>query len=194
MKEIETKEIEVYKSQVSELEKQAIKLPITSPEENAIVIEFKAKLNKLGKEIKAEKEKATKPINEALRKVREWWSPIEKRVEAWETEMGNALLAYKRKVEEEARKKEAQLAARVEKGTMKLETAERKIEEIPQIQKTTHTEAGQVQFRKVPMMRIIDENLIPDKYWVVDLVALRKDVVNEGIIVPGAEKYYEERV
>ncbi len=189
MTENTTKEVEVFKSQVLELEKQAVKFPIASPEDNAKVIEFKAKLNKLGKEIKAEKEKATKPLNEALKKVREWWAPLEKAVEARDNEVGKALLVYKQQVEAQ----EAKIAKRVETGTMKIETAERKIQELPQIQKTTNTADGQVQFRKVPMMRIIDENLIPDKYWVIDIVALRKDVVG-GEIVPGAEKYYEERV
>jgi hypothetical protein len=191
--EIPTKEVEVYRNQVSDLEIKANELSITSPEENAIAIEFKAKIDKTGKDIKAKKESITKPINASLRMIRELFAPLESMFENADTIVGNKLLAYKRKVEEETRKKEAQLAARVEKGTMKIETVERKIAELPKIQKTTHTSAGQVQFRKVPMMRIIDEKLIPDKYWVIDMVALRKDVVG-GEIVAGAERYYEERV
>ena len=190
---IETKELEIYRSQFSELIKQAIKLPIASPEENTQAIEFKAKLNRLGKAVKLEKEKATKPINEALRKVREWWAPLEKAVEVKEDEVSDALLAYKQKIEEEARKKEVQIAARVEKGTLRLDTAERKLDQIQRVEKTTHTVAGQVQFRKIPQMRIINQDLIPDEYWVIDLVALRRDVI-AGKVVPGAEKYYEEIV
>lgn len=186
-------QVEVYKAKVDELVNPASILTIVSPEENAIATEYKAKLNKLGKEIKIEKESATKPINKALKRIREWWRPIEDRVEAEDRRVAMLLLDYKRRVDEEARKKEAQIAARVEKGTLRLDTAERKFEQIQHVEKTTHTSMGQVQFRKVPQMRIVNEDLIPDKYWVVDLVALRKDVI-AGEVVPGAEKYYEERV
>lgn len=191
--EIPTKEVEVYRSQLSDLEIKANELSIASPEENAIALEFKAKIDKTGKEIKARKEAITKPINASLRMIRELFAPLEDMFNNADTIVGGKLLAYKRKVEEEVRRKEEQLAARAEKGTMKIETVEKKIAELPKIQKTTHTSSGQVQFRKVPMMRITDEKLIPDKYWVIDMVALRKDVIG-GETVPGAEKYYEERV
>lgn len=185
--------VEVYKGKIAEIVEKSETLTIATQEENNAAIERKAKINKLAKEIKAEKEKATKPLNEALRKVREWWAPLEAAVEAEEKKIGKALLAYKDKVAEETKIEEARIAARVEKGTMKVETAERKIGELEEVKKTTHTEHGQVQFRKVPMMRIVNESLIPDKYWVIDSVSLRRDVI-AGVEVPGAEKYYEERV
>ena len=194
MSNIDNKSVEIYKAKTNEyMQKTAGLLPITSLEENAKVIEYKAELKKLGKEVKEEKEKATKPLNEVLKTVREWWSPLEKLIDERESNLEKLLLDYKHKIEDEARKKEAQIAARVEKGTMRLDTAERKLDELPKIQTTTHTAAGQVQFRKIPQMRIINEDLIPDEYWVIDLVKLRKDVI-AGMVVPGAEKYYEERV
>ena len=189
----ETKQLEICKAEVDELVHPANILTIASAEENAVATEYKAKLNLLGKRIKQEKESATKPINEALRRIRSWWDPLEDKVSAEDDRVGVLLLTYKRAVEDEARKKEAQIAARVEKGTMRLDTAEKKIDALPQIQKTTHTTAGQVQFRKIPQMRIVDESLIPDNYWVIDQVSLRRDVI-AGVVVPGAEKYYEERV
>ena len=42
-------------------------------------------------------------------------------------------------------------------------------------------------------MRIIKAEEIPEKYWIIDEVALRKDVI-AGIVVPGAELYEEETV
>ena len=190
----DTKAIEVYKAKINEVISKATSLlTITSPEENATVIESKAALKRLGKEVKTEKEKATKPINEALKKVREWWAPLELSISKEEDRVDGMLLTYKHKVEAENRLKEEKIAARVERGTLKLETAERKLESLEQVQKTNHTQIGDVQFRQVPKMRVVDENLIPDKYWVIDLVSLRRDVV-AGMVVPGAEKYYEEIV
>lgn len=190
---IDTKEVEVYKSQVSELEQQASQLSIASPEENAIAIELKAKLKKTWKDIEARKEEITRPLNLALKSARALFAPLEQIFENADQTVGMKLLVYKRKVEEEARKKEAQIAARVEKGTMRLDTAEKKLDNLERVDKTTHTAVGDVQFRQVPKMRVTDENLIPDKYWVIDLVSLRRDVVS-GMVVPGAEKYYEETV
>ena len=193
MSKEDTKQIELYEAKVNELVNVANILTITTPEENAIVIECKAKLNTLGKEYKTEKEKATKPINEALRRIRSWWAPLETRIENEDIRLGGMLLTYKHKIEAEVRKQEERIAARVEKGTMRLDTAEKKIDNLPKIQNTTHTAEGQVQFRKIPKMRITNRDLVPDSYWIIDEVRLRQAVVS-GIVVPGAQLYFEERV
>ena len=189
----EEKQIVVLKGQISKLENQANEITITTPEENALAIELKAKLKDIGKQIKDRKEAITKPLNVALKSARELFAPLEEKYEFAENLVGRKLLDYKRKVDEEARIKEAKIAERVEKGNIKAETAERKIEEIQRVEKTVQTDHGKVQFRKIQKVRVIDENLIPDSYWVIDQVLLRKDVL-AGIVVPGAEKYEEEIV
>ena len=189
----ENKELTVLKSQVSKLENQANAVIIATPEENALAIDLKAKLKEIGQTIKARKEEITKPLNAALKSARELFAPIEEQYEIAENIVGRKLLDYKQKVEAEARAMEAKIAARVEKGTMKIETAERKIEQIPTMQKTIKTSFGSVQFRKIKKVRITDLNLIPDQYWVIDEVKLRKDVL-AGIVVPGAIMFEEEIV
>ena len=194
MQKIETQEIEVYKSQVSQLEQQANKLSIASPEENAIAIQLKATLDKTWKEIKLKKETITKPLNEALKNARALFAPIEEIFENADSSVGRKLLDYKRKVDEDARKAEAKIAADLESGKIKkIETAERRIENLEQVQKTTHTQAGDVQFRKIKKVRITSLDLLPDAYWIVDEVKLRKDVL-AGIVVPGAEMFEVETV
>jgi len=190
---METKELTVLKTQVSKLENRANELTITSLEENAIAIEFKAKLRDMGKTIKERKEEITKPLNEALKSARNLFAPIEERFETVDKIVGQKLLAYKQKIDAEVREKEIKIADRVERGTLKIETAERKIEDIQRTEKTVKTDYGQVQFRKIQKMRIVDENLIPKKYWIINEVLLRKDVL-AGIVVPGAQKYEEEIV
>ena len=190
---IENKELTTLKSQVSKLENQANAVIIATPEENALAIDLKAKLKEIGQTIKARKEEITKPLNTALKSARELFAPIEEQYETAENIVGKKLLAYKQKVEAEARAMEAKIAARVEKGTMKLETAERKIDALPTVQKTVQTDHGRVQFRKIKKVRIIDLKLIPDQYWIIDEVKLRKDVLT-GIVVPGAIMFEEEIV
>jgi hypothetical protein len=191
--EIPTKEVEVYRSQLSDLEIKANELSITSPEENAIAIEFKARIDKTGKEIKAKKEAITKPINASLRMIRELFAPLEDMFNNADTIVGGKLLAYKKKVDDEIKKEEERLAARLEKGTMKQETVEKKMAELPKTQKTVDTSVGRVQFRKVKRVRITDLKLIPKQYWIIDEVKLRKDVL-DGVQVPGAEVYEVETV
>lgn len=189
----EEKEIIVLKGQISKLENLATELSITTPEENGIAIELKAKLKDIGKQIKDRKEAITKPLNVALKSARELFAPIEAKYDFAENLVGRKLLDYKRKVDEEARIKEAKIAESFEKGNIKAETAERKIDQIQRVEKTVQTDHGKVQFRTIQKVRVIDEKLIPDSYWEINQTLLRKDVL-AGVVVPGAEKYEEEIV
>src|SRR3990167_5492713 len=171
------KELVPLKAQVSKLENRANEITITTAEENATATELKAKLNETKKQIKERKEEITKPLNVALSSARALFAPIEEQFEKAESILARKLIAYKQKVEAETRVAEEKLAARVERGTMKLETAERKIESLPTVQKTVQTDHGQVQFRKIKRVFVTDENKIPDKYWVIDMVAVRRDAL-----------------
>lgn len=187
------KDLAPLKSQISKLEKLANEVQITTQEENESALNLKSKLKEIGKEITKRKEGITKPLNEALKNARALFSPIEDQYENAENIVGKKLIAYKQKVEAENLEKEAKIAERVEKGTMKIETAERKLDEIKTPEKTITTAHGQVQFRKIAKIRITNENIIPQRYWIIDQVLLRKDVLSD-IVVPGVEKYYEETV
>ncbi len=190
---IESKEIVTLKSQVSKLDNQANEITITTPEENALAINLKAKLKDTGKQIKERKEAITKPLNEALKSTRELFAPLEDKFMKADALVGRKLLDYKQKVDAEARTKEAKIAASFEKGNIKAETAERKIDEIQRTEKTVQTDHGKVQFRKIKKVRVTDASKIPDSYWILDEVAIRRDAL-AGIVVPGAEVYEEEIV
>lgn len=196
MTSIDQKEMTVYKSQISKLENQANELTIANADENAIATELKAKLKEIGKRIKDRKEEITKPLNEALKSARQLFAPLEEQFENAETIVGRKLLAYKQKVDAEIRAKEEKIAHDLEAGKIKnIETAERKMDVLAEkkIEKTTQTSHGTVQFRKIKKMRIINRDLIPEKYWVIDEILLRREVL-AGMQVEGAEMYEEETV
>ena len=190
---IETKELTVLKTQVSKLENKANEISITTPEENASAIDFKAKLRDMGKVIRDRKEEITKPLNEALRSARDLFAPIEEQFETAENIVGRKLLDYKQKVDAEAREKEAKIAKQVEQGRLKIETAEKKLEQVQRVEKTTQTDHGRVQFRKIKKVRITNQNLIPDEYWIIDEVKLRKEAL-AGKSIAGCEIFEEETV
>lgn len=190
---IENKELTILKTQISKLETQANAVTIATPEENAAATNLKAKLKEMGNTIKKRKEEITKPLNTALRSARELFAPLEKQFESAENIVGRKLLAYKQKVEAETRAAEEKIAKRVEKGTMKIETAEKKIGQLPTVQKTVQTDHGKVQFRKIKKVRLTNRELIPDQYLIVDMVAVRRDAL-AGKVIPGVEVYEEEIV
>ena len=190
---VDTKELTPIKAQVSKLENQANAVSIESQEGYESAIDLVSKLKETGSEIKYKKESITKPLNEALRNVRDMFRPIEDQFANAERIIKNKLLDYKRKKDEEARAEEARVAARVAKGTMKLETAEKKMDSIERVENTTRGKVGQVQIKKIRKVRVTDENAIPRKYLVPDMVVIRQDALG-GVEIPGIEVYEEESI
>lgn len=189
----ENKELTVIKGQVSKLENQVQELVVDSPETYSQAVDLVSKLKETGSKIKDQKESITKPLNEALRNARGMFAPIEDSFEKAEALIKRKLLDYKRKVDEEARKKEEAIAKKVEAGNMKLETAEKKLDNIQRVDNTTHGETGKVSIRKVKKVRIVNADLVPRAYLVVDEVLVRKDALS-GIAIPGVEVYEEEQI
>ena len=188
---IETKTLTPLKAQVSKLENQANAVAIETAEHYASAVDIVSRLKKTGSEIKKTKESITKPLNESLRNVRAVFAPLEQQFKNAEFIIKGKLLDHKRKVDEEARIKEEKIAKRVEEGKLKLETGEKKMEEIERVETTTRGKVGTVQVRKVRKMRIIDESLIPRNYLVPNTVAIRRDAL-KGIKIAGVEVFEEE--
>lgn len=189
----EMKELVPIKAQVSKLENQAESIVIATQEDYEHSADIVSKLKETGKLIKDKKESITKPLNESLRNVRDLFRPIEEQFEHAEALIKRKLLDYKQKKDAEAREKEAKIAAQAEKGTIKLETAERKMGEIERIETTTRGKIGEVQVRKVKKVRITNESLIPRHYLVPDMVAIRRDAL-AGMPILGIEVFEEELI
>lgn len=190
---IESRDLAPLKAQISKLENQANALTITTPEEYGNAIDIVSKLKDTGSQIKEKKESITKPLNEALRNVRDIFKPVEIQFENAERIIKDKLLAYKRKSDEEARAKEAKIAAQAEKGTIKIETAEKKMDAIERVETTTRGKVGEVQIRKVKKVRITNESLIPRQYLVPDMVVIRRDALS-GVPITGVEVYEEDLI
>lgn len=81
---------------------------------------------------------------------------------------------------------ERKLIGRVEKGTMKLDTAVRKIDEIVKPIESLTTADGSINFRTIPKLDITDVALIPREYLVVNETKLFADL-KAGKTVAGAQ-------
>src|SRR3990167_10201870 len=180
-----------FRSEVSAVERKADAIEITKSEEYANAVDIVAKLKEIGSKIKEKKESLTKPLNEALRNARELFAPLEMQFSNAEGIIKGKLLDYKRKKDEEARIEEARIAARVEKGTLKIETAERKMEAVERIDTTTRGDVGEISIRQIKKVRIVNESLIPREYLQPDMVAIRRDALGgkaiAGVIIEEVE-------
>lgn len=192
-KEIESKEIEPLKKEVGKLESLIVSVEINTDDEYKNAIDIISKLKESGSKLKNIKESITKPLNDALKNARSLFSPLEQQLTNAESELKSKIIAYKKKKDEEAKKEEDRVAARLEKGTMKLETAEKKISNIQRVEKTTRGSIGEVQIKKIKKVRITDVKLLPIEYMVPNEVLIRKDALG-GKQIPGVEVYEEETV
>ncbi len=141
----------------------------------------------LGKIVKAEKERFTKPAMEIVNNAREKYLPFEQECKDAENALKDKadvfMEARDKKIEEE----EARIAAKVEKGSIKEETGLKQMENVEQQKPTIKTESGaQLQRKMVDVAVIVDESKIPHEYYDLNEVRVRRAAL-AGAIIPGVE-------
>jgi hypothetical protein len=187
------------KRQVTTISNQAGDLFIDSQESLAQATDILSKIKTAAKDVKTRKEEITKPLNDALKSARSLFKPIEDDLAAAERTIKDKMLDYSNEVERKAQEQAAKLEKRVEKGTMRTDTAMRKMDEIETLGTQVQGQNGSVQFRTVRNIKIVDPTKIPLKYLMNEKVlaaisaAVRTDVLN-GTKVDGVEIVEERQV
>jgi len=183
------KQITEVKDQVGKMSEAIASLPafITTQEDYDATHEVGKKVGALLKNIDKEEKSITKPINDSLKKIRDMFRPFKTQV----TEVSNDLKKRRQTwIDAEAKKakiEEERIAKRVEKGTMREDTAVGKLADIETA--APDTNGGMT---SVLVVKVIDVKLIPEKYLTVNEAAIKADH-REGIEVPGVECSYEKR-
>ena len=153
-------------------------------------IDFLKKIKETGKTIKEKKELITKPLNEGLKNARDMFRPIEDNYLMAEKNVKAKILEWNDKQEEIRKEKEKKLAERVDKGTMKMETAVKKIEAMPEVSNEGKT--GKISTRIVKKVIISNENKLPREYLIPNTQKIKKDAL-AGIKIDGV-KVVEEKI
>ena len=148
--------------------------------------ELRTNIKRIEKAITAEKEKMTRPLLDALEVERARWRPAEAKVKEALATIDKKILAYNDAIEAERKRKEAQIAARVERGTMKAETAVAKLDQLVEAPTNIATENGSISYRVDKVVAITNKALIPQQFLIVDEVAVKRALL-AGATVPGAE-------
>ena len=187
------------KRQVTTISNQAGDLTIDSNESLSQATDILSKIKTASKDVKSRKEEITKPLNDALKSARSLFKPIEDDLATAERTIKDKMLDYSNEVEAKAAEQAAKLEKRVEKGTMRVDTAMRKMDDIETVGSSVQGASGSVQFRTVRNIKIVDPTKIPLKYMMNEKVlaaisaAVRTDVLN-GTKVDGVEIVEEKQI
>lgn len=186
-----TSEVAVVRNQTAKALAVAHALVIQNEKDMVKATDVLANIKRIGKELKDYKEMQTRPFMDALDEIRDTLKPLEQNRDEAERTIKNKMLAYQQEQQRLNDEAKAKLEARVEKGTMKQETAVAKIEEMGEVKTTTQGKVGAVATRTIKRYRVVDETLLPREYLVPNIAKITEDL-RAGKEVAGAEMYTEQ--
>lgn len=188
---IKTREIESLSKEIAPIVAKASKLTISDGKGLKLATEALSEINRYSDSVEAKKESITKPMNEALRETRKLFKPLEEKLEGAISAIRQAMTSYQTEQVRIEREKQEKIAARVEKGTLKLDTAVRKLSEMEVVPTEVLSDSGLVKFREVKKYRITNEASIPRAYLMPDEAKI-KEAMKQGIAIEGVEYYSEQ--
>jgi predicted RND superfamily exporter protein len=171
-------EIAIVDEKIKGLRTMVESTKVTSDEELAKASDLTKQIKVMAKFLKEKKEIFVKPANEIIAQAKSIYDgPIKECLNAEEV-IKQRMGKYMTDQAEIRRKQEQEIADKLEKGKIKTETAVRRIEKLPDAPKNVQTANSGVQLRKRKVATIQDKNLIPDEYWIVDEVRVRRDALD----------------
>ena len=185
-----TKELTQVTSRLTKMQDVVHALVVKDDASQVEATNILAGIKSIAKQIKDFKDLRIKPINDALKLLRSDYKPVEDYCKEKESIVKGKMIVYHREQEAIRLKKEEALAKRVEKGTMKVETAEKKLEEAPEVQNKVEAEKGSATFRKVKNFEVTDLSKLPIEYHTANTVLIRQEM-RSGRELPGV-RYFEE--
>lgn len=183
-----TNEVVVYQKSLAPIAEQAQTLEIVSADTLKTGVEILSQLNNFNDKIVEEREKVTKPLNEALKAERGRWKPLQTMYETAIESLRTKMSQYQTNLVKAQKEAEAKIAARVGegKGHLKIETAVAKLADIKTPEKEVSTDKGLVQFVNTPTLKITDATKIPDEYYELNESKLLIDL-KAGKSIAGCE-------
>lgn len=143
------------------------------------------------KAVKNAKDKFTLPAKQIIEQAKELFDAFEKDVAQGERILKTSMVDFAKLIEADREKLAGRLEARVERGTMRLDTAIRKVGDLANID---YQSAG-VTKTTSKKVRIVNPELVPKEFWGIDEVLVRKVSLGnkaQGIepeVIPGVEVY-----
>lgn len=190
----QTKEVTEYQNQVSFVKDKADSLEIVSEEGMTMASDLLNDLKKVEKAVVERKKEITGPLMEALSSARELFKPVEKSYASAKTTIKAKMLDFTVTEETRIEKEKAKVEARLEKGTMRTDTAVEKIENIGNTKKTFKGASSKTSLRTVTKIRITNEDLIPREFMVPNMKLITEAVLRQKRTVEGVETYEDKTI
>ena len=170
------KELALIKEETNKAIAIANDIKIANIEDEARAIELLKKIKEVGQLITTKKEAITKPINEALKNARSFFSPFENQYDEAEGIIKNKIIAFRA---EQTKKQEiatAKIEKKVEEGKMDFKEANEKLTAI-KLSKTIETQQASVQYRTIREVVIEDESKLPREYLIPNMARIKEDAL-----------------
>jgi len=191
---VQPKEIALYKTKITSVQREAEAYTIVSQTDMDHGADLLHVIAGIEKSITQRKEEITRPLMTALASARDLFKPLEVAHAEAKKVIKGKMLEFQIQEEERIAKEQARIAARVEKGTMKGETAIAKLENLGEAPLSASGSVGKIQTRTLVKVRVVDESLIPREYLVPDMTKIAEAVLRKGIVIPGVERYEEKTI
>ena len=160
--------VEVKKN-VLNIQQYANSLTVESPEQAEQASVVLHDIKEATRVLTEKKTDITRPQMQALAQVKALFAPLELALKDADKIVRAKMLAYQIEEEEKKEIARAKIAARAEKGTIKTETAVKKLGEVGEVAKTEG-----VKFTTRRQLEIMDETMIPREYLVPDREKITK--------------------
>ena len=183
--EQEKKALVAIKAQTTKITSQFDSLTIKNQKDLGLATEALSKVNKFEKEVKMQEKEITEPIKEGLNKAKEFFKPLKDRLAFLKGELKMKIMDYSELIERKKDEKEKEVTEKIKNGEMSIEQAGRKLEKIEVKSKSIPT-------RTLQKIKITNEKLIPQKYWELNMILIRKEAL-AGTKIPGV-KVVEEKI
>lgn len=153
-----------------------VKIKTAKDLENALVI-FK-QIGELKKEYKRVVEDGiVKPIKDGLKALTAFVSPVKEMLDDSEAWVRGQIGEYNDKVKADAAVIAATETAKIEAGETTVKKAAAKVERV-------EAKVEAIPTRKQKVVTITDPALVPDNFWIIDEVLVRKQAL-AGVVIPG---------
>jgi hypothetical protein len=182
---------------IKDIMPRALTVSITDAESLKDATTELSKLNRLLDAVTEERERVTKPLNEALKAERARWKPYETKLDGAIASIRACMTAYQTKLASKRAEEVAKIASRVKEGSgnLSLDTASRKIAELAPVDAQIATEEGSITFKEVRKYEVMDVILLSREGadYILPNDALIKEKMKEGKELQGV-RYFSEQV
>lgn len=183
-----SKELTTLKEQEQKMLIATEGLTITNQDDYDQAVTVGKKVSAYIKSIDTKEKAITKPINDSLKEIRALFKPFKETAEAQKSYIKSVMAEYLQAEAKKVAEAEAKIEARLERGTMREDTAVNKLATLEE--NKTATTGTTTNVLKVEVLNIKD---IPAEFLTVNESAI-KEAYRAGQEVAGVRCYYEQAI